>query len=103
MPGGFFKSKDGGLTWKESKGLKDQAIHSMVQSSKDPDMILVGTINGIWISNDSGDDWKKIESVTMPINIDSLAIDPSDTNIIYAGTWWRPYKTIDGGKTLEID
>lgn len=101
-PGGFFKTKDGGLTWKEAKELKNEAIHSMVQSSKNPDLIFVGTIQGVWVSTNSGDDWKKIESPTMPVNIDSLAIDPIDTNIMYAGTWWRAYKTTDGGKNWRL-
>ena len=32
----------------------------------------------------------------------SLAVDPSDPNIIYAGTWHLPWKTEDGGKTWAI-
>ncbi len=32
-PGGFFKTIDGGLTWKEAKELKKESIHSMVQSA----------------------------------------------------------------------
>lgn len=102
MPGGFFKSTDGGITWTESKELKNESIHSMAQSSKDPNLLVAGTINGVWKSENSGDDWKKIESKTMPINIDSLAIDPEDTNTIYAGTWWRAYKTTDGGKNWRL-
>lgn len=102
MPGGFFKSSDGGKSWKESKELRNESIHAMVQSSKDPNLILVGTVDGVWKSENSGDDWKKLDSKTNPINIDSLAIDPTDTNIIYAGTWWRAYKTTDGGKNWRL-
>lgn len=101
-PGGFFKTTDGGATWKEAKELRKESIHSMVQSSLDPNIILVGTIEGVWISKNSGDDWKRIESKTMPINIDSLAIDPRSVDTIYAGTWWRPYKTTDGGKNWRL-
>lgn len=101
-PGGFFKTTDGGATWKESKDLRKEAIHAMVQSAKDPNIIVVGTVNGVWISTNSGDDWKKLESSTAPTDIDSLAIDPTDTNIIYAGTWWRAYKTVDGGKNWKL-
>ncbi|MGI9036473.1 MAG: WD40/YVTN/BNR-like repeat-containing protein [Pyrinomonadaceae bacterium] len=100
--GGFFKSTDGGATWKEAKELRNEAIHAMVQSTKNPNMMLVGTLTGVWISQNSGDDWKKIESPTMPINIDSLAIDPNDLETIYAGTFWRPYKTTDGGKNWKL-
>ena len=101
-PGGFFKTTDGGLTWKEAKDLSKESIHSMVQSISDPNIILVGTINGVWISKNSGNDWKKISSDTMPINIDSLAIDPRSTDTIYAGTWWRAYKSTDSGKNWRL-
>jgi photosystem II stability/assembly factor-like uncharacterized protein len=101
-PGGFFKSEDGGVTWKESKDLRNESIHAMTQSSFNPDIILVGTVNGVWISTDSGDDFKKMDSLTMPINIDSLVMDPRNSNTIYAGTWWRAYKTTDGGKSWRL-
>jgi len=102
-PGGFFMTKDGGATWKEAKELRKTSIHSMEQSVKNPDLILVGTTDGMWKSENSGDDWKKIESPTMPnTTIDSIAIDPRDDNTIYAGTWWRAYKTTDGGKNWRL-
>ena len=101
-PGGFFKTEDGGLTWKESKDLRDESIHAMTQSVFNPNIILVGTVNGVWISTDSGDDFKKIESITMPMNIDSLVMDPRNTSTIYAGTWWRAYKSTDSGKSWRL-
>ena len=101
-PGGFFKTTDGGATWKEAKELSKESIHSMTQSSLDPNILVVGTINGVWISKNSGDDWDKISSDTMPINIDSLAVDPTATDTIYAGTWWRAYKTTDAGKSWRL-
>src|SRR5687767_972184 len=46
-PGGFFKSTDGGLKWRESKELKNEALHSLTQSKSDPDVLVTGTFNGI--------------------------------------------------------
>lgn len=100
--GGFFRSTDGGATWKESKELKNEAIHSMTQSPLDPNVLLIGTTTGVWISKNSGADWEKISSPTMPVNIDSLAMDPRNTSTIYAGTWWRAYKTTDAGKNWRL-
>ena len=31
--------------------------------------------------------------------IESLAVDPGDPDMVYAGTWHLPWKTTDGGKT----
>ena len=100
-PGGFFKTTDGGITWKESKELRKESIHSMVQSEKDPNIIMVGTTDGAWISKDSGNDWKKIPSNTIP-TIDSLAIDPRNPDTVFAGTWWRAYKSTDSGKNWRL-
>ncbi len=33
------------------------------------------------------------------MKIESLAIDPADPDIVYAGTWHLPWKTTDGGKS----
>jgi photosystem II stability/assembly factor-like uncharacterized protein len=101
-PGGFFKSIDGGTTWKESKDLSKEPIYSLTQSASKPEMMLAGTKDGVWISMDSGDNWKKVDSSTMPTDIDSLAIDPENTNIIYAGTTWRAFKTTDAGKNWHV-
>lgn len=101
-PGGFFRSTDGGVTWKESKELKTESIHSMTQSTADPKIILAGTINGVWMSKNSGEDWEKLSSTTSPVNVGSLAMDPRSTSTIYAGTWWRPYKSIDAGKSWRL-
>ena len=102
LAGGFFKSVDGGLTWKESKDLKKEAIHSMTQAKDDPNILFVGTTNGVWVSKNSGDDWEKISSDTMPINVNSMAVDPRRNSTIYAGTWWRPYKSTDSGKSWRL-
>lgn len=101
-PGGFFKSTDGGATWKESKELKNESIHAMTQSSYDPNVLLAGSVNGVWISQNSGDSWQRFTASSAPVNIDSLAIDPRNLNTMYAGTWWRAYKTTDAGKSWRL-
>lgn len=100
--GGFFRTTDGGATWKEAKELHNESIHSMTQSTHDPSVLLVGTLSGVWESRNSGESWAKISSPTMPINIDSMAIDPRNTSTMYAGTWWRAYKTTDSGKSWRL-
>ena len=100
--GGFYRSIDGGLTWKESKELRNESIHAMTQSPNDPNVLLVGTLEGVWISKNSGESWDKIVSSTMPVNVDSLAMDPRNTNTMYAGTWWRAYKSTDTGKNWHL-
>jgi photosystem II stability/assembly factor-like uncharacterized protein len=100
--GGFFYSADGGSNWKSPKVLRDQSIHSLTQAAHDPKTLFVGTRNGVWRSTDSGESWEKIESTSMPINVNSMAVDPRNVSTIYAGTWWRPYKSTDSGKSWRL-
>lgn len=102
LPGGFFRSTDGGATWKEAKDLRNEAIHAMTQAAADPKTLFVGTKNGIFVSRDRGESWSKIESPDTPINLNSLAVDPRDLGTIYAGTSWRPYKSTDNGKSWRL-
>ncbi len=102
QPGGFYKTVDGGRTWKESPELHKQAVHALVQSNLDPNMLIAGTHDGIFISKNQGDTWEQLKGKTVPRTLDALAIDPRDVNTIYAGTWYRPYKTTDGGKTWRL-
>ena len=99
-PGGFFKSTDGGTTFRESPELKNEAIHSLAQSESDPGTLIAGTFNGIFRSDNSGDTWQQLptSNVQNLFHIESLAIDPRTANIIYAGTWYLPFKSTDGGQ-----
>ena len=103
VPGGFFKSTDGGLTWRESTQLKDQAVHSIAQSESHPDTLIAGTYTTIFRSDDSGETWKQLPTtnVTGLHHIESLAIDPRTASTIYAGTFYLPYKSLDGGQTWK--
>ena len=110
-PGGFYKSQDGGHTWRENADLRKEAIYALEQSTKDPNLFLAGTNHGIFRSDDAGESWVALstQSALGPTglpgglkNVESLAIDPTDTNILYAGTWFLPYKSTDGGQSWRI-
>jgi photosystem II stability/assembly factor-like uncharacterized protein len=99
--GGFFKSTDGGRTWRESPELKNEALHSLIQAEADPNVLFVGTFNGIFRSGDSGATWVQLPTQSVPglVHVESLAIDPRTANTVYAGTWYLPYKSDDSGRT----
>src|SRR5262249_17439130 len=52
-------------------------------------------------SRDGGDNWERIspEHHAEIKNVESVAIDPVNPDVIYGGPWHRPWKTEDGGKT----
>ena len=101
VAGGFFKSTDGGKTWRENPQLKTEALHSLAQSESDPDTLIAGTFTGIFRSDDAGETWRQLPTQNTPglQHVESLAIDPRTANTIYAGTFHLPYKSVDGGKS----
>src|SRR5436853_2169816 len=77
-PGGFFKSTDAGLTWRESPDLRNEAVHSLTQSESNRDVLMAGTFNGIFKSVDSGETWSPLPTTNTPglVHVESLASDP---------------------------
>ena len=96
--GGVFLSSDGGATWREA-GLAGHAVRALVQAASDPAILVAGALDGVFVSGDSGESWQRITPAgdAELRNFDSLAIDPRDPLIIYAGTFHLPWKTVDGG------
>jgi photosystem II stability/assembly factor-like uncharacterized protein len=103
QPGGFFKTTDGGQTWRESQQLKTEALHSLTQSPSAPDILVAGSNRGVYRSRDAGETWEQLETSAYPDirNVESLAVDPRSPDHIYVGTWHLPWKTEDGGRTWK--
>jgi len=103
LPGGFFKSTDGGASWRENAQLKNEALHSMAQAESNPNVLIAGTFDGVFRSDDAGDTWKQLPTKSTPglHHVESLAIDPRTADTIYAGTWYLPYKSVDGGQSWK--
>ncbi len=99
--GGLFISDDGGKTWYDQAEMHGQSVRSLTRSLSDPNMLVAGTLTGVYRSTDDGDHWKQIspQDSTEIHEIQSVAFDPVDPQTIYAGTWHLPWKTTDGGKT----
>ena len=97
--GGLWVSHDAGKTWAESSGLRGQSIRAFVQARSAPGMFFAGTLEGVFRSADSGATWEQISPKgSLEIHeIESLAVDPANPDIVYAGTWHLPWKTTDGG------
>ncbi len=98
--GGVFRSEDGGRTWRDA-GLGGHAVRALAMAASDPDTLVAGTLDGIYRWRDSSKKWERIspEQDEELRNLDSLAIDPRDSRVIYAGTFHLPWKTADGGRT----
>jgi photosystem II stability/assembly factor-like uncharacterized protein len=122
---GMYKSTDGGKTW-QHLGLDDtRQIGAVAIDPHDANVVYIAALGhqygpnaerGIFKSIDGGKTWAKVLYKDENTGATTLALDPSDANIVYAALWQtrRPpwnvyppsngpgsglYKSIDGGKT----
>src|SRR5436305_7906496 len=117
--GGFWKSVNGGTTFKPVFDKQDvQSIGAVTVDPKNPKTIWVGTGeawtrnstsvgDGIYKSTDGGDNWTNV-GLHDSERIAKILVDPTNTDTVYVctpGKLWSDsdergvYKTTDGGKT----
>jgi photosystem II stability/assembly factor-like uncharacterized protein len=87
---------------------------SLVCHPSDPDRIWAGAAGGgVWFSPDAGQTWQPQWHSEDVLNVGSLAIDPTDPEILYCGTGEANlsadsyggvgiYRTIDGGASWHL-
>jgi hypothetical protein len=86
-------------------------IRSIVVSPTNPSTMWVGSVGGgIWKTTDGGATWAPLDDFMANLAVSTIAIDPNNPNILYAGTGEGFYngdalrgagvfKTTDGGTT----
>jgi photosystem II stability/assembly factor-like uncharacterized protein len=103
---GAFVSKDGGREWEERMaGMKEvHIVTSMAIDRKNPRVLYAGTTGGTYRSEDAGSTWVKMNNgligdevlnASMALGINVLAVDPMDSNIVYAGTTKGLFRTMN--------
>lgn len=97
--GGVFLSADAGWTWTELPEMKGQSVRALAIAPSNPQVLVAGTLQGVFESSDAGQSWKLVSPPHHAEirNVESIAIDPRDPQTVYAGTWHLPWKTTDGG------
>lgn len=64
-------------------------------------LYLLSDVAGLWRSNDRGENWYFINAGLVNLNIATLAIAPSDSNIVYIGTKAGMMRSDNAGKTWQ--
>lgn len=122
---GLYKTTDGGENWKLMGLEKSERISKVIIDPKNPNTVYVAVAGHLWDSHeergvykttDGGATWQRVLYVDANTGCSDLAIDPQETNIIYAAMWQfrrQPYtfssggpgsglhKSTDGGKTWK--
>jgi photosystem II stability/assembly factor-like uncharacterized protein len=122
---GVYKSEDGGRTWKKMGLEKTLFVSRIAIDPADPDKVYVAAQGHLWGPNedrgvyrttDGGKTWTKTLYVNPTTGAADLAMDPSNSRILYAAMWdylrlpyiFRSggegsglYRTTDGGETWK--
>jgi photosystem II stability/assembly factor-like uncharacterized protein len=99
--GEVFVSHDGGRTWSALPAMHGRPVRSLAMSEANPHILVEGGLDGVYLTTDSGNQWERIspENDQTIRNVESVAIDPRDPDVIYVGTSHLAWKTSNRGAT----
>src|SRR5262245_21906098 len=83
-------SADEGATWTRAsvrQGMHSDAIvRALLADPRRPQTVYAGTDLGLYRSDDGGGKWQLLDSPMKGSMVWSLAVDPSDSRVMFAGT-----------------
>ncbi len=97
---GIYRSTDGGINWvlTDTITLGNRFVRPLVVDQSNPNIVYAGTGNGVFKTTNSGSSWSSGSGIPFSTSIHSMAINPINSDIVYAGTDHSYlYKTINGG------
>jgi len=96
---GIFRSDDHGATWvAKNDGISLRRANVVLPDPHRAARVYAAIQSlGVMRSDDNGDSWTDISTGLTNRAVSSLAIDPIDERILYAGTSRGVFKTTDGG------
>ena len=104
----LFKTVDAGAHWTELS--VPQVAADVLVDPRDPDVVFVATAffidqsreaGALWISRDGGDTWEAAPLETGSRPVRSLASDPRNPDVLYAGGDGGIFRSADGGRTWQ--
>ncbi|MBU0700671.1 hypothetical protein KKE26_05180 [bacterium] len=84
---GIFESRDGEKWEKRNNGLESLLIRAIAINPIHPEILYVGTQDGVFGSINGGKTWKRLTKPPNQPRVWTIAIDPSATNVVYLGAW----------------
>ena len=106
---GMLRSNDNGKNW-HRLGIGgpiefDGIVRSLAVDPARPERVYAGADCGVCISEDAGAHWRRAGGEIQGRTVWSIAVDPSNSSILYAGTGAPSragiFKSTDGGETFS--
>ncbi len=97
-----WKTNDGGLNWHPIKNgvIDDSDVFSIIVDHSNSKVVFLSACSGIYKSEMAGELFRKIQGIPFSARRTRvLHQDPTDANVVYAGTTEGLWKTVDAGKT----
>ncbi len=99
----LFKTENFGKSWKsmaDKKGIEGYSL-SFIQDPVEPNLVFLGTENGLWVSFDKGENWQKVKNGFPSVSTMDLKIQRSESALVI-GTFGRSIWILDDLKSLRV-
>jgi photosystem II stability/assembly factor-like uncharacterized protein len=109
--GGVAFSNDGGRSFAPFPGIEGHSVRGLAVAPSDPRIYVAVALDGVFRSDDAGASWRRISPPVDPSlpadrpalrNFGSVAVEPTNADVVYAGTWRLSWKSADGGKAWRL-
>jgi photosystem II stability/assembly factor-like uncharacterized protein len=106
---GVFRSLDGGRNWVEQMDGMNEVnfVVSLAMDPQRPNVLYAGTTGGVYRTVNAAQSWEKkslgmvasdAKMASMALGVNGLAVDPTNSDVVYAGTTKGLYKSTDQGE-----
>ncbi len=78
-----YRSDDGGATWRAiANGLPAVSVRTVAEDPRNPDLLFLGTENGVWYSDDRGASWTRLKNGLPDVPVPDIVVQPRDHDLI---------------------
>ena len=97
----IYVSRDFGQTWQSAAAnLKDEAVKTLTEDTRNPDVLYVGAETGLFVSIDRAKSWVRVRANLPTVRIDEIVLHPRDNALILA-THGRAIWILDHAEPIQ--